>query len=173
MSTQAQPKEYARAIYELALETWTRQLGQVQKALKGDSDLQAMLGDADASVSQKLSSLEAVVQGGLGEGVRKFLGTLLEAGQLGELGAILVELERLVSTEPERKQALVTSAVPLTSDEKEVLRAKLIERFGTELEFQFEVDSSVLGGIHLRVGDQVIDGTVAGKLARLRDRLVA
>ena len=54
---------------------------------------------------------------------------------------------------------------------KEALRARLTDRFGAELEFQFEVDASLIGGVYLRVGDQVIDGTVAGKLAALRDRL--
>ncbi|MFC2023872.1 ATP synthase F1 subunit delta [Chloroflexota bacterium] len=173
MSTKAQPKDYARAVYELALETWTQQLGEVQKALKSDADLRARMGDGSLSVSEKLSSLDAVVRGGLAEAVRRFLGTLLEADQLGELDMILVELDRLVSTQPDRRQALVTSAVPLTSDEKEALRAMVIERFGPDLDFQFKVDAAVLGGIHLRVGDQVIDGTVAGKLAGLRDRLAA
>ena len=53
------------------------------------------------------------------------------------------------------------------------MRAKLAERFGADLEFQFEVDASLIGGVYLRVGDQVIDGSVAGKLAALRDRLAA
>jgi F-type H+-transporting ATPase subunit delta len=67
----------------------------------------------------------------------------------------------------------VTSAVPLTEAERAALRAKLVDRFGTELEFQFEVDPELIGGVRLRVGDQVIDGSVAGRLAALRDRLGA
>ena len=53
------------------------------------------------------------------------------------------------------------------------MRAKLADRFGSDLEFEFEVDASLIGGVYLRVGDQVIDGSVAGKLAALRDRLTA
>ncbi|MGD2040487.1 MAG: F0F1 ATP synthase subunit delta [Anaerolineae bacterium] len=49
----------------------------------------------------------------------------------------------------------------------------MVARFGTDLEFQYEVDKSLIGGIHLRVGDRVIDGSVAGKLAALRDELAA
>ena len=105
--------------------------------------------------------------------VRKFLGTLLEAGQLDQLDTILAEFDRLVRRRPERTLARVTSAVPLTEDEKEAMRARLTDRFGAELEFQFEVDASLIGGVYLRVGDQVIDGTVAGKLAAMRDRLTA
>jgi ATP synthase F1 delta subunit len=67
----------------------------------------------------------------------------------------------------------VTSAVPLTSAEEDALRAKLLDRFGPDLEFQFDVDTSLIGGIYLRVGDQVVDGSIAGKLAALRDRLAA
>jgi F-type H+-transporting ATPase subunit delta len=63
--------------------------------------------------------------------------------------------------------------VPLTEAEKEAMRAKLTQRFGSDLEIQFEVDASLLGGVYLRVGDQVIDGSVAGKLAALRDHLTA
>jgi F-type H+-transporting ATPase subunit delta len=109
----------------------------------------------------------------LNERVRKFLGALLEAGQLDQLDGILVELERLARRRPERQLARVTSAVPLTSDEQEALQTKLVERFGSDLDFQYDVDAGLIGGIHLRVGDKVIDGSVAGKLSALRDRLAA
>jgi F-type H+-transporting ATPase subunit delta len=173
VSGQAQPQDYARAIYDLALETWTRQLGDVQKALREDAALRAAAGDAGTGVSERLRLLDQVTSGGLSEGVRKFLGTLLEAGQLDQLDAILVELDRLVRRRPERRLARVTSAVPLNHAEQEALRARLVDRFGADLEFQFEVDASLIGGVRLRVGDQVIDGSVAGKLAALRDRLAA
>ena len=173
MSVQARPQDYANAIYDLAFETWTRQLGDVQKALERDAALRVALDDLTESTQSKLERLGQATPNGLSTEVRRFLGTLLEAGQLDYLDDILAAFEQLVRRMPERRLAQVTSAVPLTSSEQEALRAKLADRFGTDLEFQFSVDASLLGGVHLRVGDQVIDGSVAGKLAALRDHLTA
>ena len=173
MSVQARPQDYAAAIYDLAFETWTRQLGDVQEAVKKDPSLHDVLDDPKQATQVKLALLAQALPGGLRDEVRKFLGTLLETGQLDQLDAILAEFERLVRRRPEHKLARVTSAVPLTEAEQEALRAKLIDRFGRDLEFQFNVDASLIGGVYLRVGDQVIDGSVAGKLAALRDQLAA
>jgi F-type H+-transporting ATPase subunit delta len=173
VSTQAQPQDYAKAIYDLAFETWTQQLGAVQNALKSNVALAAAVSDVTADVDETLEKLDAATPGGLRDNVRKFLGTLLKAGQIEQLDAILVEFDRLVRRRPERRMARVTSAVPLTAAEEEALRARLMDRFGADLEFQFDVDASLIGGIYLRVGDQVIDGSVTGRLAALRDRLVA
>jgi F-type H+-transporting ATPase subunit delta len=173
VSVQARSQDYAAAIYDLAFEPWTRQLSEVQKAIRQDPSLQAAMDDPQRTTQSKLVLLAQALPGGLRDEVRKFLGTLLEAGQLGQLDAILTEFERLVRRRPERKLARVTSAVPLTEAEQEALRAKLINRFGADLEFQFDVDASLIGGVYLRVGDQVIDGSVAGKLAALRDQLAA
>jgi F-type H+-transporting ATPase subunit delta len=173
VSTQAQPQDYARAIYELALEAWTRQLGAVHQALAKNGALSAAVNDPGTGVGERLELLDAATAGGLHENVRKFIGTLIEEGQLDQLEIILVELDRLVQRRPERQLARVTSAVPLTSGEQEALRAKLVDRFGPDLDFQFDVDAGLIGGVHLRVGDKVIDGSVAGKLSALRDRLAA
>ena len=173
MSAKAQPRDYAAAIYDLALEAWTRQLGGIQEALRKDTALRTVLDDAGRSTKDKLEQLVRSVPGGLDDPVRKFVGTLLEAGQLDQLDAILVEFERMARRRPEHKLAQVTTAVPLTAAEEEALRARLVDRFGSDLEFDFKVDAALIGGVHLRVGDQVIDGTVAGKLASLRDRLAA
>jgi len=168
---QAGPHDYASAIYDLAFERWTGQLGAVKTALSKDSGLRAALDDPGRSTLDKLSVLVQTLPGGLEDDVRKFLGTLIEAGQLGQLDAILVDFERMVTRRPERRFAQVTSAVELTGAERASLQAKLAERFGADLEYQYDLDPSIIGGVYLRVGDQVIDGTVAGKLASLRDRL--
>jgi F-type H+-transporting ATPase subunit delta len=171
VQARARPQDYAQAIYDLALEEWTRQLGDVLRALNEDAALEAAMEDTKIGVGERLRQLDRVTPGGLSERVRKFLGTLLDAGQIDQIDAILVELERLVHRLPRLEVARITSAVPLTPDEQAALRDKLVQRFGADLEFQFEVDDSLLGGIHLRVGDRVIDGSVAGRLAALRDRL--
>jgi F-type H+-transporting ATPase subunit delta len=172
VSAQARPQDYAKAIYDLALEVWTRQLEDIQRALNQDAGLRVALEDTTIAVSERLKRLDRIVPEGMSEGVRKFLGTLLEAGQIDELDSILVELDRLAHHQPELQLAQVTSAVALTAAEQEELRTRLIYRFGADLEFRFEVDESLIGGVRLRVGDQVIDGSVSGKLAAMRDRLV-
>jgi F-type H+-transporting ATPase subunit delta len=171
VSVQARPQDYAAAIYDLAFESWTRQLTLVQQALKRDAALRTALGDPQKSSQDRLQLLGKAVPEGLAAEVRKFLGTLLDTGQLGQLDAILEEFDRLVRRHPERKLARITSAVPLTEVEKESLRARLTNRYGPELELHYEVDASLIGGIRLRVGDQVIDGSVAGKLAAMREHL--
>jgi F-type H+-transporting ATPase subunit delta len=172
VSVQARPQDYAKAIYDLALELWTRQLEDVQRALNQDAGLRAAMEDRKIVVGERLKRLDRIVPEGMNEAVFKFLGTLLEAGQIDELDAILVELDRLAHHKPELKLAQVTSAVALTAAEQEDVRTRLIRRFGPDLEFRFEVDESLIGGVRLRVGDQVIDGSVSGKLAAMRDRLV-
>jgi F-type H+-transporting ATPase subunit delta len=67
----------------------------------------------------------------------------------------------------------VKSAVPLTEAERQDLHTRLTDRFGPDLELQFDVDPSLIGGIYVRVGDQVIDGSIAGKLSALREQLAA
>jgi F0F1-type ATP synthase delta subunit len=123
VSAHAQPRDYAAAIYDLALEAWSRELGRIQETLRQDAALRTILDDPDRSTQDKLQQL--------------------------------------------------TTAVPLTTAEEDTLRANLAKRFGSDLEFEFKVDAALIGGVHLRVGDQVIDGSVAGKLASLRDSLAA
>jgi F-type H+-transporting ATPase subunit delta len=173
VSRQAQPQHYAKAIYDLALETWIRQLGAVQTAMHDDADLRSALADSETAASHRLQRLEKAIRGGLDPEVHKFVGTLLEDGQIDQMDAILAELDRLARVGPARKTARVTSAVPLTSAEQEAIRDKVTRRFDADLEFQFEVDPALMGGIVLRVGDQVIDGSVAARLAAMRDQLAA
>ncbi|HEY76849.1 MAG TPA: F0F1 ATP synthase subunit B [Thermoflexia bacterium] len=65
----------------------------------------------------------------------------------------------------------VTSAVPLTEAEKETIRRELTARLGDEVEVSFEVDPQILGGLVVRIGDRVVDGSFAGQLEQLRETL--
>lgn len=65
----------------------------------------------------------------------------------------------------------VTSAVPLTDAERNVLELRLRARFGDGLPISYRVDPAILGGLAVRVGDRYIDGSVAARLGQLRQRL--
>ena len=65
----------------------------------------------------------------------------------------------------------VRSAAPLTEEQRSLLRRRLRERFGQDFVLRVEVDPSLIGGLVVRVKDQVLDGSVAGRLNALGERL--
>lgn len=68
-------------------------------------------------------------------------------------------------------QAEVVSALPLTPDEQETVKREVLSKLGNEAAVQFRVDPKILGGLVVRVGDRVVDGSVAGQLQALRQNL--
>ena len=66
---------------------------------------------------------------------------------------------------------MVTSALPLTADEQAQANSDIVNRLGGAASVAFKVDPAILGGLIVRVGDKVIDGSVAGKLENLRASL--
>ena len=72
---------------------------------------------------------------------------------------------------PAAGAVVVTSAVPLTDEEQGSVRQDLVSRLGEGAEVSFQVDPQILGGLLVRVGDRVIDGSLAGQLGQLRQTL--
>ena len=71
----------------------------------------------------------------------------------------------------EGSAALVTSALPLTDKEAETIKTDVLKKLGGEGDVEFKVDPNILGGLVVRVGDKVLDGSVAGQLGSLRQNL--
>lgn len=67
--------------------------------------------------------------------------------------------------------AEVISALPLTADEQSIVKKDVLSKMGSKSDVSFKVDPSILGGLVVRVGDKVLDGSVAGKLDNLRQNL--
>jgi F0F1-type ATP synthase delta subunit len=67
--------------------------------------------------------------------------------------------------------ALLRTAVPLSGEQRSQILQGLRARFGTKLEVEFEVDPGILGGIWLRIGDRILDGTIVGRMGALQEKL--
>ncbi|GAA5482121.1 F0F1 ATP synthase subunit delta [Haloferula sargassicola] len=80
---------------------------------------------------------------------------------------VLLALKRLVRLELERRRVVVQSAVPLDPVTQERVAAGLRTKYGDALTFEYKVDPALLGGLRVRVGSDVWDGTVKGRLDRL------
>jgi F-type H+-transporting ATPase subunit delta len=87
------------------------------------------------------------------------------------VGVGLDKLVKLAADRRERSVAYVTSANALTDEQTAQLSAKLDEIYGRPIALHVEVDPRLGGGLVVRVGDEVIDGSAAGRLAALRRRL--
>lgn len=85
----------------------------------------------------------------------------------------LEELSRLAAARRQRLVAQVRVARPLDTQQTERLAAALARTYGREVALQVDVDPSVLGGVEVRVGDSVLDGTVARRLQKVRRSLTA
>jgi F-type H+-transporting ATPase subunit b len=85
---------------------------------------------------------------------------------------VVLEEQELEQAKADALTALVTSALPLTEAEQKVVASGLAEQLGQVPAIEFKVDPAVLGGLIIRIGDKVIDGSVGGRLEALRESLV-
>ncbi len=84
---------------------------------------------------------------------------------------MLSDLQRLVRLDRERHTAVVESATSLSDDVREDVKTGLARIYGTELETSFEHNPALIGGMRIRVGSDVYDGSVRSKLEALETRL--
>ncbi len=85
---------------------------------------------------------------------------------------VVLEEQELEQVKTGEVTATVTSALPLTEEEKAVVSGGLAEELGQEPVIEFKVDPAILGGLIIKIGDKVIDGSVGGRLGALRESLV-
>jgi F-type H+-transporting ATPase subunit delta len=97
----------------------------------------------------------------------------LRRGRIEDLPRVAAEFRRLDNARQGITEATATTAAELTQDEIRELTARLEQFTGGRVELDVQVDPSLLGGLVVRVGDRLIDGSVRGRLERLRNQLVS
>ncbi|NOZ06626.1 MAG: ATP synthase F1 subunit delta [Chloroflexi bacterium] len=172
MSAHKAAHTYAQALYELAFEEWLKELRAARKRLGQDPKEFVALDDSSTAFAERQAQLDKSLPDGISEKTRNFLYLLMSKQDLHLLDEVIRDFDNMVhGQKTARLTAQVTSAVALMGEEQEVLQATLQKRFGSDLQFDYNVDPAVLGGIRVRVGDHVIDGTVAKKLQALKEQL--
>ena len=164
---------YAAAAYQHTTGAWLSELNAVRDKLAADPALLADLNNGELDFAKRQKQLNAILPSAARTDIKNFLYTLLREGHLDLLDTVIADMSRMVAQRSAAQVAHVTSAVPLTPDEQEALRQRIHARYGGEVELDFHVDSSILGGVILQVGDKVIDGSIAGRLTTLHERLAA
>ena len=175
LTTLARP--YAKASFGLAQEGGPGALAQWQSMLTLASQIAsheqvaAVLESPLVSVEQAVELIAAAGGDHFDERFRAYLGVLGINRRL----ALLPEIARLfISLKQQAEQQLqvrVVSATPLTDDQTRRMSEALARRFDCSIELDSEIDPSVLGGAVIYAGDQVIDGSLRGRLEKLTSAL--
>ena len=166
------PEAYTRGILAATLEPWLDGLENINAALQTDAKLRSQVEDPGLEPAAKAALLADLFPDGLSSEIDNFINVLIANNDLGYLDEILASLSTVIREEaggPQR--ALITSAVPLNDDEQERLRTRLVQQFGSNIQFAFRVDPEILGGLVVQVGDKLIDDSVRSRLGALSQSL--
>lgn len=176
MSVSLVAKRYGKALFEVAQEHGLLQeIGaDLQLILKSiaSSDITKWLSHPATSLKRKKAILEnsfAEVQ----PLTKNFLFLLVDERRENELTGIAAEYKKLALEATGMAEAAVTTAFPLTATEKAELVATFAEIIGKKLVIEERVDSDILGGVIVQVGDRLYDGSLKTKLLRFQERLNA
>lgn len=170
-------RRYARALLDIGREGGhlRRSLTEVEefaKVLDAADGLRDALGSAHVGRQSKQATLDAVLAGsGVLPTTKSFLALLIDKGRMNVLPQILSELRRMVEEHEGIERVEVTVPMPLTAPQKDGLRAVLERRTGKKVIIEESVDASVLGGMVVRVGSTVYDGSVRTQIQQIRQNL--
>ncbi len=164
-------RSYAQAVYEKAMERWQKSLRGLSDTLQSQPALLPQLDNPAQPFERKKESVNRLLPADADAEVRNFVYLLASKNELHLLPQVLAEFDRFAARSNINQLARITSAVTLTADERTKLETKLKGQFGNELDFDYRVDPEIIGGVIVRVGDHIIDGSVAAKLAAMRQQL--
>jgi F-type H+-transporting ATPase subunit delta len=146
-------------------------LGEASKVIAGDAKLAALLADGAKPAADRAAALDKALGKQLPPDVLNLLKVMMEAGDLGLINDVASRLVQVGAGKNVAIKAEITSAIELSDKEKEQIRQRLIAEHGEGLTFSFSVDPALLGGLRVRVGDHLVDNSVASRLATLRESL--
>jgi F-type H+-transporting ATPase subunit delta len=170
-SRQERVDRYAKAVLEVILDRWTSALGEASSKVSGDKKLAALLADTGQPAADRAAALEKALPKNTPVEVLNLLKLMAENGDVGLVDEVAGRLGQLATGQAISRKAEITSAVALSDGEKEQVRKHLIAEHGEGLTFSFDVDPALLGGLRVRVGDRLIDNSIASRLATLRESL--
>lgn len=169
---------YAAGVLEIAraegvLERVETELYELGRQIEGSPELRSTLTDPQLPLERKRAVVSDLLGGRASSLTVGLVEFLLGQDLASDVGAIASALAEQAAASRNRQLAEIRTAVPLEPETVERLAAALGRATGASVEVRTVVDPSVVGGIVARVGDTVIDGSVASRLESLRTALQA
>ena len=168
---------YAKALLGLSdksadVDGYVDEVIEIAHVFNGLPKLKAILESPQIAFDQKAGLLEKAFGGKAHKNVVNFLKVLTRNGRFDCLGAVAGSAEKLRNEAAGRVQGVLTTATEVESDVVNRIAEKLSKAVGKEVKLSSKVDSDVIGGMVIRIGDTVYDASVVNQLAQVRAKAV-
>jgi F-type H+-transporting ATPase subunit delta len=143
-------------------------------AVAGHPQLRAFADDPKVRADQVFDVVVSLVkEPWLGPAAKNLLRTMIDNGRLAAVGEVAAQFRALVNASSGEWDATIQSAFPIEPAQLAEIVAKLEQRFGRKLKPQVQLDPSLIGGIRVVVGDEVLDTSVKARLQQMKVALTA
>jgi len=169
IATVARP--YAEAAFQAALEQ--NRLGPVGNGLEflaaavRDEQMRSVLSNPKVSAAQKKELFAAIAGERMDPMLANLVGMLVDNHREVLIGSIAEQFDELKRDHEKVLRARITSAQPLTDEQRADIVAALERRYGKKIEAEMDVDAELLGGARVQIGDQVIHASMRDALAQM------
>ena len=169
-------RPYAEAIFELAtqqgaLAAWADQLALIAM-VANDALMAAVLANPKVPRDQALALFLDVCGERLGESAKNLVQLLIHNQRMVVINAIAILFNQMKATAEQTLDVQVTSAFSMDAAQRTLLASALHKQLGRKIHLNVMLDASLIGGAIIQAGDQVIDGSVRGKLHRIATTLL-
>ena len=166
-------RRYALALYKVAeekgkVDQFLDELKNIVELIDKDADFQMLIHHPSVSTQNKKKLFENIFEGKVEADVLSFLKLLLEKGRILEVGSMLKQMEIIYLEKHNTAIAEIKTVVPLLENEKTELVSNLQKKFNKTIILKEELDSSILGGIFVKIDNEVIDGTVKSNIEEMK-----
>ena len=147
------------------------ELFQFATILKSNDQLRNTLNDANVAIEERIAVIDTILKGKALNTTKGIISMLVASEHSGLLDEIVDAFVKEAAKTRSKEVATIRTAVALDEATVEKIAAALSKRTGKDLDVKVIVDESVMGGIIANVGDEVIDGSVKTRLAKLKETI--
>lgn len=169
---------YGEALFELAVEE--KKLDAIEEEVKAvlaamaeNEDLLRLLNHPKIAKEEKIKVVEDIFKGRISDELVGFLVIIVDKGRYNEINAIFDYFLNKVKEYKNIGVAFVTSAVELSEEQKQQVEQRLLQTTKYErFEMNYKCDSSLIGGMVIRIGDRVVDSSIRTQIAMMSKELM-
>lgn len=169
-------RRYALALYEVAerngkVEEYIKELKDVANLIKNNKEFSEVVRHPEITTAKKKKIFKEVFKDKIDEYLMSFLLILIEKDRILYLQEKIKQMEKIHLEKQNIVVAHVKTVIPLNEEERKMLSEKLQVKYNKKILLKTEIDRDLIGGVYVRVGDDVIDGSIKNKFEEFKKEI--